>query len=155
MYIHHVSIALSAFVAMFANDLVFAVEKVIVKTKTPPAIIVVTKGGSAMSQFSLLSAEFPNQSSFKSKKLKGIAWRSTSYPQSFGETVELCYHRPYSIHPMSCTALTPNASGVLVKYNNERFGAGVKVIIRHRVVGGGPRVSYPQGSDSLTFTYSD
>lgn len=87
------------------------------------------------------------------KTLQGIDWSTTSYPNNTGETVELCYYRPYNSNPVSCTAILPNSSGTLTTYNGQSFGNGARVIIRHRVQGG-QQPGYPAGSDTVTYRYS-
>ena len=103
--------------------------------------------------FGLISSDFPSGTGNKTKTLQGIDWSTTSYPNNTGETVELCYYRPYNSNPVSCTAILPNSSGTLTTYNGQSFGNGARVIIRHRVQGG-QQPGYPAGSDTVTYRYS-
>ncbi|MNF93099.1 hypothetical protein D3C84_757630 [compost metagenome] len=109
--------------------------------------------GTGLAQFPLLSTDFPSGTRSLTKTLQGIDWSTTSYPNNTGETVELCYYRPYSSNPVSCTGILPNSSGTLTNYNGQSFGNGAKVIIRHRVQGG-QQPGYPAANDTVTFRYS-
>lgn len=143
--------ALALALAM-ASSYSYAIDATITKTVTPNVIIVVT-GGTGLAQFNLLSGDFPSGTLSKPKTLQGIDWNTTLYPNNTGETVELCYYRPYASTPVGCTNILPNASGTVTAYNNQTFGPGAKVIIRHQVQGG-QQPGYPAGSDTVTFRYS-
>lgn len=73
----------------------FAVDAAITKTASP-GVIIVTNGGTGLAQFNILSANFPSGTLSKTKTLLGIDWQTTLYPNNPGETVQLCYYRPYS-----------------------------------------------------------
>ena len=143
--------ALLPLVIVLASAPSFAVDAVITKTASP-GVIVVTNGGTGLAQFGLLSAYFPSGTSLKTKTLLGIDWRTTQYPNNPAETVQLCYHRPYSSTAVGCTVIARNASGTTSVFNSQLFGPGARVIIRH-FANGGPQPAYPAGQDTVTFRY--
>ena len=116
----------------------FAVDAAITKTASP-GVIIVTNGGTGLAQFNILSANFPSGTLSKTKTLLGIDWQTTLYPNNPGETVQLCYYRPYSSTEVGCTTILRNSSGTVSNFNTQPFGPGAKVIIRH---------------DTVTFRYS-
>ena len=135
-----------------ANSTAYA--ETITKVVKPDIINVLSNGGSGLAQFNLFSTDFPSGTLAIPRKLQGIDWTTTSYLQSIGEDVELCFYLPFNSTQVGCERLSPNASGTLDVFNNQRFGNGSKVIIRHTIKGGSDRVSRPAGSDSLTFRFS-
>jgi len=125
------------------------------KVVKPDVITVLSIGGSGLAQFYLLSTDFPSGTLAIPRKLQGIDWTTTAYLQSFGETVELCLYPPFnSVTPLGCEAIASNSSGTVNTFNDQRFGNGSKVIIRHTILGASERLSYPAGNDSLTFRFS-
>ena len=130
----------------------FAVDAAITKTASP-GVIIVTNGGTGLAQFNILSANFPSGTLSKTKTLLGIDWQTTLYPNNPGETVQLCYYRPYSSTEVGCTTILRNSSGTVSNFNTQPFGPGAKVIIRH-LANGGPQPAYPAGQDTVTFRYS-
>lgn len=143
---------LLALFLILASSYSYATDATITKTVKPDNIIVVNNG-TGLAQFGLLSTDFPSGTGNMTKTLQGIDWNTTYYPNNTGETVELCYYRPYNSNPVSCTDILPNSSGTLTTYNSQTFGNGAKVIIRHRVQGG-QQPGYPAGTDTVTFRYS-
>jgi len=101
----------------------------------------------------MLSSDFPSGTLNKKKTLREIEWNSTCYPNNTGETVELCYHRPYTTVPVGCIKINPNSSGRTNAFNNQPFGLGTDVFIRHHIQGG-QFPGAPAGKDSVTFYYS-
>ena len=112
---------------ILASSYGYAIDATITKTDSPDIIIVVNNG-TGLAQFGLISSDFPSGTGNKTKTLQGIDWSTTSYPNNTGETVELCYYRPYNSNPVSCTAILPNSSGTLTTYNGQSFGNGARVI---------------------------
>jgi len=130
----------------------FAVNGTIAKTAAP-GVVVVTTGGVGTAYFNVLSADFPSGALSKTKTLQGVDWTTTSYPNHPLERVELCYYRPYTANPVACRPIAPNSSGTEPGFNNQTFGAGSQVTIRHWM-NGGPQPASPAGRDSVTIRYS-
>lgn len=140
------------FIFLLASVPSFAVTAQITKSATPSAVIV-TIAGSGSAYFGLLSADFSSVARSATKTLQGIDWTTTSYPSNSTETVQLCYYRPYIGTPVDCHQITPNSSGTDNLFNNQQFGVGAEVEIRH-LFNGGPAPAYPAGKDSVTIRYS-
>ena len=134
---------------------VCAEEKVISKTVTPSVINVISIGGTGLAVFYLSHAYFPAGSFGVPKQLLGIDWSTTSYPENIKESVELCYSQPYNGAQQTCVPIWPGTSGTLTNFNDQRFGQGARITIKHHVLGGGARVGYPAGSDAVTVRYRD
>ncbi|GAA0565070.1 hypothetical protein ACFQH5_01810 [Halomonas salifodinae] len=130
-----------------------ATDDTITKTASPGSMLVLSNGGVSLSQFGLTSSDFPSGTGTKTKTLTGIDWQTTWYPEAIGETLELCYFRPYSSTEVGCRPIPPNSSGTINDFNNQRFGNGAKVIIYHRAEDGS-RVLQPAGQDTVTYHYS-
>jgi hypothetical protein len=130
----------------------FAVTASITKTATP-SVVIVTTGGVGLSTFFTSYSDFPSGTAFKPKSLLGIDWQTTSYPNNPNELVELCYFLPYTANPVRCDRITRNSSGTDIGFNQQTFGLGVEVMIRHST-NGGPQPAYPAGRDTVTFRYS-
>lgn len=137
---------------LLASSYSYAIDATITLTAKPSNIIVTTPG-SGMAHFSLISSNFPSGTGLKTKTLQGIDWSTTSYPNNTGEQVELCYWRPYNSTNQTCVPILPNSSGTVTVFNNESFGPGAGVLIRHTVTGG-QAPGYPAGSDTVTYRYS-
>ncbi|WP_141439662.1 hypothetical protein [Vreelandella titanicae] len=130
-----------------------ATDASITKSVSPGSMLVLPNGGTRMSQFGLISSDFPRGTLPKRKTLTSIEWQTTWYPEGEGETLELCYFRPYSRTEVGCRAIQPNSSGTINDFNNQRFDNGAKVTIFHRV-NGGRDVIQPVGQDIVTFRYT-
>ena len=124
-------------------------------SKRPSNINVVSVGGTGVATLGLVGSDFPPGKAGGLKKLLGVEWSTTSYPQNVMERVELCYYRPYNTAQKTCVPIHPDSSGTLSDFNDQRFGNGAGVIIYHHVQGGGARIGYPAGNDSVTFRYAD
>ncbi|WP_135310956.1 hypothetical protein [Pseudomonas nabeulensis] len=124
-------------------------------SKRPSNINVLSEGGVGVATLGIVSSDFPSGKSGGLKKLLGIEWTTTSYPQNLNEQVKLCYYRPYNTAQQTCDWIQPNSSGTTFTFNDQKFGNGAGVIIYHNVQGGGARIGYPAGSDSVTFRYAD
>lgn len=146
-------LAIPAALLMIASSgTALAVNGSIAKTASP-GVVVVTTGGVGTAYFNVLSANFPSGTLSKTKTLQGIDWTTTSYPNNPGETVELCYYRPYTANPVACHPIGRNSSGTDTGFNTQSFGAGSQVTIRHSM-NGGPQPASPAGKDSVTIRYS-
>ena len=124
-------------------------------SKRPSNINVLSEGGVGVATLGIVSSDFPSGKSGGLKKLLGIEWTTTSYPQNIDEQVQLCYYRPYNTSQQTCEWIRPNSFGNTPKFNDQRFGNGAGVIIYHKVSGGGARIGYPSGNDSVVFHYAD
>ncbi|WP_166304993.1 hypothetical protein [Photorhabdus cinerea] len=135
---------------------VLAASHTIVKTVNPPILMVFSTGtGSSLSQFSLLSSDFPSGTLNATKKLSSVNWRTSSYPTTTGERAELCYSQPYSSTEVLCIPVALNSAGSTDVFNNYRFDNGVRVVIRHVVTNGTPSYYHsPAGQEQVSFTYS-
>lgn len=133
-----------------------AAEHRITKQAAPSQVLILdsTGEGTGTSRHSLLSMDFPKGTLSKMKTLKAIEWRTTYFPRNTGEDVKLCYMRPYSIKEVGCVKIAPNASGTVSSFNNERFGNGATVNIRH-TVSGGDKFGRAAGKDVVIFHYYD
>lgn len=129
----------------------FAVDAQITKSASP-GVVIVTNGGVGQAAVFASSSDFPAGTLSKTKTLLGIDWQTTWYPNNPGETVQLCYYRPYSATAVGCVPIIRNASGTVTNFNNQPFGAGVEVMIRHSL-NGGPQPASPAGRDTVTFRY--
>jgi hypothetical protein len=131
-----------------------AAEQTITKVSQPGLITVISIGGTGLSFFNLRLSDFPGELLVVPKKLLGIEWRTTHYPENLNERVELCYFRPFNSEDNNCRWILPNASGVLHDFNDLPFGNGAGVTIKHRVGPGGAVIGHPVGSDAVTYRYS-
>jgi hypothetical protein len=151
----HAYVFLAALMA-FANSAVFAAEHSIPKTTAPGAILILSNSdvdpGVGFATFSVLYPDIPEGTLLDPKQLLEIRWNTTYYPQTLSEIVELCYFRPFSSQ-RSCERVTPNSSGTSMFFNDQPFGHGSKVEIRHTVLGGVRPYARPAGADSVTFRY--
>lgn len=153
--VHGLSLGMLAVAIVSASDASFAEDLSITKTYTPSVINVVSTGGSGLAFVSLSSSDFPSGTTVVTPmKLRGVEWRTTSYPQAIGEKVELCYSPPYRSTEQHCRWIRPDSFGVLYDFNDIRFNRGAQVVMKHHVEGGGARSSFPAGNDSVTFHYS-
>ncbi len=134
----------------------FAAEAVITKSVAPGPILILSNSNDepsvGFSRFNVSPSDIPSEVSLKQKQLLGIQWSTTYYPQTLNDEVELCYYRPYS-SDRSCEPIQPNSSGVVERFNDQPFGRGSTVEIRHRVLGGMRPYARPAGVDSVTFRY--
>lgn len=140
--------------AFAVNGPAYAIDDFIAKTIRPDIINVTSNGGTGLAQFSVISTDFPSGTLGDPKKLQAIEWITTSYPQNLDEIVELCYQRPFNSNQTDCREIQPNSSGTFTEFNEQTFGNGSRVIIRHKVSAGGAQVGHPAGNDSVTFRYS-
>lgn len=140
---------------LFPYGAVCAEEKMISKTVTPTIINVISIGGTGLAIFGLSPSDFPAGSFGVPKQLLGIDWSTTSYPENIKESVELCYSPPYNTAQQTCVPIWPGSSGTLTVFNDQPFGQGASLTIKHHVLGGGARLGYPIGSDAVTVRYRD
>lgn len=124
-------------------------------SKRPSNINAISVGGTGVATLGLVGSDFPPGKAGGLKKLLGVEWRTTSYPQNLRERVELCYYRPFNTAQKTCVPIQPDSSGTLSDFNDQRFGNGAGVVIYHHVQGGGARIGYPAGNDSVIFRYTD
>nr|WP_314568862.1 hypothetical protein [uncultured Pseudomonas sp.] len=146
--------ALITAVTILCSNGLSAEERTLTKTVKPDVINVLSIGGSGLAQFGVTAADLPEGTIATPKKLKGIDWRTTYYPQNINETIELCYYLPFTGAALGCRKITPNSQGTLSDFNGERFGHGSRIIIRHSVEAGGARLGYPATTDSVSIRYS-
>lgn len=137
-----------------AMGIAYAQERVINKVSKPAVIVVLSDGGFGLAFFQLLNVDFPPGTTTLPKKLLGIEWTTTYYPDAVGESVEFCYFRPYNSVKENCRAISPNSSGVVLDFNDLPFGNGAGVTIRHNIEGAGVPVANAAGNDSVTYRYS-
>ncbi|MDO5103826.1 MAG: hypothetical protein Q4D91_13195 [Lautropia sp.] len=133
-----------------------AAEYRIKKEAAPSQVLILnsTKQGMGTSRHSLQSINFPKGTLSRMKTLKAIEWKTTYFPRNTGEKVQLCYMRPYSTKEVGCAEIAPNGSGAVYSFNNERFGNGATVNIRH-YVSGGDKHGRAAGKDVVIFHYYD
>lgn len=132
----------------------YAQERVINKISKPAVIVVLSDGGFGLAFFQLLNVDFPPGTTTLPKKLLGIEWTTTYYPDAIGESIELCYFRPYNRVRENCREISKNSSGVMFDFNDLPFGNGAQVVIRHDIKGAGVRIANAAGNDSVTYRYS-
>jgi hypothetical protein len=153
--VRDVLVALCAMPLLSTSVALNAEDRTITKSSTPSIINVVSSGGTGLAFFSLLGSDFPAGTTVVTPlKLRGVEWRTTSYPQVSGETVELCYFRPFKSRDSNCRTIWPNSTGVLHDFDDLQFGQGASVTIKHHVESGGVRIASPAGNDSVSFYYS-
>lgn len=147
------------FAAAAAISIVFVCGSVyaasISLSKRPSNINVVSEGGTGVATLGIVSSDFPPGKSGGIKQLLGIGWSTTSYPQNVNEQVKLCYYRPFNTAQQTCEWIRPHSTGTTSMFNDQKFGNGAGVIIYHQVQGGGARIGYPAGNDSVVFYYAD
>ncbi|MDB6047332.1 MAG: hypothetical protein JWR17_78 [Pseudomonas sp.] len=127
-----------------------AAERSAYKSMTPYTILY--PGVVGHSQFILSSSDLPGRG-LLSPQLQSIKWRTTAFPNSTGEKVEICYVRPGSRTHTDCIDISKNSSGTVTEFNSFRFDVGSSVVIRHSATGG-KNNSKPAGQDSVIYTYS-
>lgn len=149
-------LALFAVSMVFTTEAAFAAENFIAKEQAPGAVLILSNSNVepsiGFSSFTILAADIPAGTFNDPKQLLEIIWNTTYYPQTLGEGVQLCYFRPYSSES-NCRTIYPNSSGIMTDFNDQSFGHGAKVTIRHKVLGGTPPYARPAGVDSVTFRY--
>jgi hypothetical protein len=131
-------------VLMFASVSAMAGEYSVTMVDTPNRITV--PGGVGLSVYSIGSRETRRQ---LSGKVVSIEWSTTSYPQSVGEEVELCFRVYKGETP--CVPIAPGTSGISYEFQGESFFPGAGVNIRHKTKEGGQRNSRPSGQDRIKF----
>ena len=138
------------------NDSAFAVDGVVSKTMAPGPVLILSNANVSpsvgFSRFSILALDIPAEARLAPRQLLGVRWSTTYYPQTLNERVELCYYRPFS-SDRDCREIRPNSSGELTDFNDQPFGHGSIVDIRHYVLGGSPPYARPAGVDSVTYLY--
>lgn len=122
-------------------------EHSVTKSKMPHRIIVSPGIGGA--SFPIGFVDTRPRSSYT---LDSIQWSTTGFPQSMGETVELCYGS--GGNPDECEAIAPNSSGTTYRFRGKRFGAGSIAVIRHYSSAGTVRNIQPSGEDWVRFNLS-
>ena len=130
----------------------FAADNYISKS-AEPSRMVVAKAGIALSQFAMMSFDFPNDHRFAPKKLKGISWRTTYYPENMNETVQICYTKPGNFNYDDCKEISSNSSGDMMEFNKYSFDRSARITFRHKVRGGRNQGA-PAGEDSIVVHYS-
>lgn len=149
---------LSCFVVLMVvnNDSSFAADGVVSKTIAPGQVLILSNANVSpsvgFSRFSILAQDIPAEARLVPRQLLGIRWSTTYYPGTLNERVELCYYRPFS-SDRDCREIRPNSSGELTGFNDQPFGHGSIVDIRHHVLGGSPPYARPAGVDSVTYRY--
>jgi hypothetical protein len=133
-----------------------AAEYTISKMKAPSPVLILSNSnidpGVGFAIFDILYPDIPAGTLVGPKQLLEISWRTTYYPGTINEDVELCYFLPFSSQN-SCEKIYPNASGTLMLFNDQAFGHGSKVVINHKVLGGARPYARPAGVDSVSFKY--
>jgi hypothetical protein len=137
-------------VALSANT--FAVESSITKSEVPDRIVV-AKAGVGLSQFSMMTMDFPRNQRYLSTRLESINWTSTYYPNNTGENVLICYTRPGRAGYDQCEEISKNSSGSTEAFNHHSFDRFARITIKH-LVSGGQNQGAPAGEDSITVHYS-
>ena len=130
----------------------FAADNIITKSAAPTRIVV-AKAGTGLGQFPLMSFDFPGSHRFAPKKLKGVSWRTTYYPDNLNETVQLCYTKPAGSGYDDCRKISPNSSGDMDDFNQYGFDRDARFTFRH-MVKGGKNQGAPAGKDSIVVHYS-
>lgn len=138
------------------NDSAFAVDGVLSKTMAPGPVLILSNANVSpsvgFSRFSILALDIPAEARLVPRQLLGIRWSTTYYPGTLNEMVDLCYYRPFSSE-RECKRISPNSSGELTEFNDQPFGHGSVVEIRHSILGGSPPYARPAGVDSVTYRY--
>lgn len=137
-------------VALSANT--FAVESSITKSEVPDRIVV-AKAGVGLSQFSMMTMDFPRSQRYLPKRLESINWTSTYYPNNTGESVQICYTRPGRAGYDQCEEISKSSSGSTEVFNHHSFDRFARITIKH-LVSGGQNQGAPAGEDSITVNYS-
>ena len=130
----------------------FAADEFISKSAAPTRIVV-AKAGVGLAQFSMMSFDFPSSHRFAPKKLKGVSWRTTYYPDNLNETVQLCYTKPAGSGYDDCRDISPNSSDSTEYFNKYSFDKYARFTFRH-MVKGGKNQGAPAGEDSIVVRYS-
>lgn len=147
-------LALCAVAASSISSIAYAEDRTISKTSKPGVIVVLSNGGTGLSFFNLLSTDFPSGTTTLPKKLLGVEWSTTYYPEAIGERVELCYFRPYNSVEANCREISKGSSGTQLDFNDLPFGNGAGITIRHHVEAGGVQIANAAGNDTVTYRYS-
>lgn len=149
-------LALLAVLIAIENGPAFAAEGVITKSAAPGPVLILSNSNVepsvGYSRFNVTPFDISGEVSLMPKQLLEIRWSTTYYPQTLNDNVELCYYRPYSAE-RSCEPIQPNSSGVVMRFNDQPFGRGSIVDIRHRVLGGTPPYARAAGVDSVRIKY--
>ncbi|HEX8595415.1 MAG TPA: hypothetical protein VF682_19400 [Pseudomonas sp.] len=130
----------------------FAADNIISKSAVPTRIVV-AKAGTGLGQFPLMSFDFSGSHRFAPKKLKGISWRTTYYPDNLNETVQLCYTQAGGSGYDDCRDISPNSSDSTECFNKYSFDKYARFTFRHEVRGG-KNQGAPAGEDSIVIHYS-
>jgi hypothetical protein len=131
---------------MFVSVTGMAGEFSVTKTERPNAIF--KSGVKAFSMHRLNNRDYPTGASMYMSQLVGISFSATSFPQSIGETAEICWKQQDASE--DCIPITPGSSGYTNHFNSLTFGYASFMMIKHSQTGG-PNRSSPIGSDSITF----
>ena len=132
---------------MFVSVTGMAGEFSLTKSKAPHRIIVSPGMGGAAFPIGYMDTR-PRTS----YTLESIEWSTTGFPQSVGETVQLCYGS--GGNPDDCDSIAPNSSGTSYRFRGKTFRAGSMAVIRHSSAVGGARNSQPSGEDWVRFNLS-
>lgn len=133
-----------------------AEEQSITKVGAPSPVLVLsnsdTSPGVGLVSFNVFTSDIPQGTLINPKQLLEIQWNTTYCPGSVTQRVQFCYYRPYSSQE-NCVDIRSGSSGTLYDFNNQSFDHGVRVTIKHYVLGGTPPYTRPAGADSVTFRY--
>ena len=136
-----------------ASAQALAAESSITKSLKPDNIVIATRG-IASSQFHIARSDFPNQVMIAATKtIRSVSWDVTRYPDNLGETIDICYSRPYNTSWFEHCRRVDGPTGSTSEFNAYRFDIGAKFVIQHRV-SGGKNHSAAVGLDTLTINYN-
>lgn len=153
---YQILLAVFFVLAVITKDAAVAAEHFITKSVAPGPVLVLSNSntvpGVGFATFNVLAVDIPAGTLVNPKQLLEVRWSTTYYPGTLGEDVQLCYYRPFSSQE-NCHTIFPNSSGELMIFNDQSFGHGSKVTIKHKVLGGTRPHARPAGVDSVTFKY--
>ncbi|BBP75311.1 hypothetical protein ACW9IK_09890 [Pseudomonas gingeri] len=135
---------------LLASTPTFATDASITKSAKPPSMFSYINTATSIHRTSFADFTHPINLTMK---LKSIRWSTTLFPDAINERIQLCYFEPYSTTAIDCQAITPNSAGTTNKFNEKRFGHGVKVYLTH-ISDDLKNPAHPVGEDSITFEYS-
>ncbi|WP_397451805.1 hypothetical protein [Pseudomonas sp. NA-150] len=125
-------------------------DQSITRSVTPFSITRPGVAGGAM--YTMRMADFPGRG-WKTPRLNSIQLRTTYFPNSIGETVEVCFMSVSQRGLNNCIDASPNALIKIERFNTQRFDVGVSLYVRHHAQDG-KQNSRPAGQDTMTFNYS-
>ena len=134
---------------LFVSVASVAADFSVTTTRTP--INIMGPGHNAFTRHQLKLSEYPRGAAMSSR-LRRPSWSATVFPESTGETAEICYRRG-GVHNSHCEPITPGLSGSTELFNKYGYSYATDVLIRHRAEEG-PWSSKPLGTESVTFHLS-